>query len=464
MDPERDSGRPPRRLRKDLLEGPVGRTLLELAGPLLVGFAAVILFNVVDTYFVSRLGTTELAAMSFTFPVAILVMSVSMGMGVGLTVAVSRVVGQGDQEQVRKLTTHGLLLGNLIVVTVAALGLFTIEPLFTSLGAAPELLGPIRQYMVPWYLGVGFLIVPMMGNSALRGTGDTKTPSLIMIFASILNAVFDPLLIYGLGPFPRLGLRGAAVASVIAWMVTFVAAFWVLGRREQMLDLVRPRWKEMTASWRQIFAVGLPASANNIVLPLALGMLTRLVAEQGTESVAAYGVGGRVDSLALLGLGAMATAVSPFVGQNYGAGNYHRVREALWFCIKLSLIYGAIAAALLILLARPLAQVFSDQPLVVERIIQYLYAVPLSYGPFCVSVLVGAIFNALNQPLKTSFLIGFRLFCLTVPLALLGAALAGAQGIFCAIAAANFLAAGLGVWMMRRIRRDPEAALAPSRA
>lgn len=439
----------------------MGRTLLELAGPLLIGFAAAILFNFVDTYFVSRLGTLELAAMSFTFPVAILVMSISMGMGVGLTVAVSRVIGQGDHGRVRKLTTHGLLLANLIVFTIAGVGLFTIDPLFTALGAPPEVLGRIREYMVPWYLGVGFLIVPMMGNSAIRATGDTKTPSFIMIFASLLNGILDPLLIFGIGPFPRLELQGAAVASVIAWMLTFAASLWILGRRERMLEFVKPRWKEMTASWKQIFAVGLPASANNIVLPLALGLLTRLVAGQGTESVAAYGVGGRVDSLALIGLGAMATAVSPFVGQNFGAGKYGRVREALRFCIRASLIYGAVAAALLILLARPLAELFSDQPLVVERIVQYFYLVPLSYGPFCVSILVGAIFNALNQPLKTSFLIAFRLFALTVPLAALGGMLAGAPGIFGAIAVANFLAGGLGIWMMRHVRRDPEAALAP---
>ncbi|MCB1035077.1 MAG: MATE family efflux transporter [Acidobacteria bacterium] len=450
----------PERKRKDLLQGPVGRTILELAGPMLAGVAAVILFNVVDTYFVSRLGAVELAAMSFTYPVTFLVVSVSMGLGVGMTVAVARFVGQGDREQVRKLTTHGLLLGNFIVVVVALVGLFTMGPLFRSLGASPELVEKIRDYMLPWYLGVGFLIVPMMGNSAIRATGDTKTPSFIMLFASVLNGILDPLLIFGWGPFPRLELAGAAIASVISWMLTFAAALWMLGKREQMLELAWPKWQEMKASWKRIFAVGLPASANNVVLPLAMGMLTRLVAGHGTESVAAFGVGGRVDSLALIGLPALALAASPFVGQNLGAGNYDRVQTAVKFCIKAALGYGVGIGALLILLAPPVARLFSDQPLVIEGIVHYLRIVPLGYAPFCVSILIGAIFNALNRALKTTFLIAFRLFVLTVPLAALGARLAGVEGIFGGIAMANLLAGCLAFWMIRHVLRDPEAALA----
>ena len=451
--------RPLGRKRKDLLEGPVGRTLLELAGPMVIGVASVILFNIVDTFFVSRLGAPELAAMSFTFPVTFLVVSFSMGMGVGLTVAASRGIGQGDREQVRKLITHGLLLANLSVVVIALLGLFTVGPVFRALGAPEELLGRIREYMLPWYLGVGFLIVPMMGNSAIRATGDTKTPSLIMLFASAINLVLDPLLIFGIGPFPRLELMGAALASVISWAVTFFASLWVLGWRDRLLELSRPRWQEMRASWRRIFKVGLPATANNIVLPLAIGVLTRLVAGQGTEAVAAFGVGGRIDAVALIGLGAMVTAVSPFVGQNVGAGKFDRVREALLFCIKASLIYGAATAGLLMLAAGPLASLFATEVGVIEAIVQYLFTVPISYGPFCIAILVGAIFNALNQPLKATFLIAFRLFVLAVPLAALGASLAGTPGLFGGIATANALAGVLGLWMMRRIRRDPEAAL-----
>ena len=447
------------RKRKDLLKGPVGRTLLELAGPMVVGVASVILFNIVDTIFVSRLGPEALAAMSFTFPVTFLVVSVSMGMGVGLTVAVSRAIGQRDKSRVRKLVTHGLLLANLSVVVIAAAGFFSIEAVFSALGAPQEMLGQIRDYMLPWYLGVGFLIVPMFGNSALRATGDTKTPSLVMLFASVINVVLDPLLIFGLGPFPRLELMGAALASVIAWMLTFPASLWVLGKRERLLELAWPKWQEMRASWARIFEVGLPATGNNIVLPLAGGILTRLVAGQGTNAVAAFGVGGRIDAVALIGLGAMGSAVSPFVGQNTGAGNFARVREALLFCIKGSLIYGAVAAGFLILLARPLAAAFSEDAGVVEAIVQYLYTVPVSYGPFCIAILVGAIFNALGQPLKASFLIAFRVFALAVPLAALGAAVGGTLGLFGGIALANGLTALLGLWMIRKVRKDPEAAL-----
>ena len=159
-----------------LLTEPVGPTLIRLALPMVVGLAAIILFTVVDTFFVGRLGATPLAAMSFCFPVNFVVYSVTMGIGIGTTSVISRAIGEGDQARVRRLTTHALVLALGTVTLIAGIGLVTMDPIFSAMGADATTLPLIREYMTPWLWGVGLLVIPMVGNSAIRATGDTVSP------------------------------------------------------------------------------------------------------------------------------------------------------------------------------------------------------------------------------------------------------------------------------------------------
>ena len=169
--------------RAELLNGRVGPTLLRLAGPMVLGIAAIMLFQIADTYYVGRLGPSALAAMSFTFPVTFIVFSVAMGLGIGTTSAIARAIGTGDEHKVKVLTTHALTLSVCVVSIVGVIGLLSLDPIFHALGASDDSLVLIRQYMVPWLMGVGLLVIPMVGNSAIRATGDTRTPSIVMMIA-----------------------------------------------------------------------------------------------------------------------------------------------------------------------------------------------------------------------------------------------------------------------------------------
>lgn len=435
--------------RAALLEGPVGPTLLRMAGPMVLGLTAVILISVVDTFYVGQLGTRPLAAMSFTFPVVFFVMSIAMGLGVGMTSVVSRALGENDLDRVRRLTTHGLLLANTVVVVVALAGLATIGPVFRSLGAEPDLIEMIKDYMVPWYIGVGFLVIPMVGNAAIRATGDTKTPSLIMMLAGAINIGLDPLFIFGIGPFPRLELQGAAIATLISYSVTFVASFWILARREHMLDFSRVTGTALLQSWRHQLTIGIPATATNMMIPLAAGVLTRLVASHGAPAVAAYGVGTRVEALVLIGVSALSTSIAPFAGQNFGARRFGRLGEAFRFCVRSGFVYGAIVAVALALAAPMLARLFNDDPEVITNIVRYLRIIPATYAVFAVALVASAVFNSTNHPLRSAFIVGLRLFGLAVPLALVGSSLAGLDGIFGAIGVANLIV-GVVAWLMVR--------------
>ncbi|HEU5073546.1 MAG TPA: MATE family efflux transporter, partial [Polyangiaceae bacterium] len=327
-----------------LLTAPVGRELLRLSGPTVLGLTAMLLFQVVNTFFVGMLGPAELAAISFTFPVTFAVMSIGMGIGLATTAVSAQAIGQGDTSRVKRLTTHALLLAGLVTIAVSALGIWSEELLFVGLLGAPVRMLPlIEEYMTVYFASVAFLVIPMVGNSALRATGDTKTPSVIMIVAGIANAVLDPILIFGWGPFPSLGLYGAALASAIAWVVTFCWAIYVLHARD-MLEWTRPKWAELESSWRTILSIGIPAVGANLLIPIGQMVLTRLVSHFGPLSVAAFGVGTRIESLAMIGVFAMSTALNPLVAQNYGARKLARVSEALGVAIKFCLVVGAATA------------------------------------------------------------------------------------------------------------------------
>ena len=197
--------------RARLTEGPVGRTLLGLALPMIWGMFSIIAFNLTDAYFVGKLGTAPLAAISFTFPVVMTVGSITIGLGVGTCSVLSRAIGEGDHRKVQRLATDSLILSLLVVGFFILVGILTIDPLFEAMGADSETLPLIREYMSIWYFGMMFLVVPMVGNNALRASGDTINPSIIMTVSALINVILDPILIYGLGPFPRLEIKGAAM-------------------------------------------------------------------------------------------------------------------------------------------------------------------------------------------------------------------------------------------------------------
>ncbi len=436
-----------------LIEGPVASTLKRMTLPMIIAMLAMIAFHLTDTFFVSRLGTDPLAAMSFTFPIIFIINSLTLGIGTGAGAVIARAIGAGDTDRVRRLTTDSLTLALILVGIVATIGLLTVKPVFTLLGATSETLPLIRQYVTIWYSGVIFVVIPMVGNAAIRATGDTKTPANIMLFAVTVNLILDPLLIFGIGPFPRLELQGAAIATVSARASTMVLMLWILIRREKMISFLKPKLRQMLDSWKSILYIGLPTAGTNVVGPLAIGIITRMVSQYGPAPVAALGVATRIDPFALGAIYALASALGPMVGQNFGAGKMGRIQEAVKVSHRFAFLWGVGAFALIALLARPIASVFSNDPVVMDTTIRYLRLVPIGYGMQGVVLLSTTTLNVLHKPLHAATLVVIQMFVLYIPLAFLGSKLLGLSGIFGAAAIANVTAGILSFWWVRRIMK-----------
>ena len=201
--------------RPRLTEDPIGKSIMSLMLPMMIGMIAIMSYNIVDTYFIGQIGTMELAAVSFTFPVAFIVGAISMGLGIGTSSVASRLFGSKELDQIQRITTHSAILALMVGTCVLILGLNTIEPVFRLLGADDTTLPLIERYMSIYYFGSFFLIVPMIGNSVLRASGDAKTPSLLMTAGALLNVVLDPILIFGWGPMPAMGSGRCGLCNCI---------------------------------------------------------------------------------------------------------------------------------------------------------------------------------------------------------------------------------------------------------
>ncbi len=435
-----------------LLTGHIPQVLRNMTIPMVFGMVAILMFNLVDTFFVSLLGTDALAAISFTFPVTYAVNCITMGIGIGLSTCLARLLGQGHTQHAAHFTTHGLLLAILLITLASLVGLYTIEPLFQFLGAEPSLIPLINDYMFIWYFTIPLLVIPMAGNSAIRATGDTKTPAKIMMLAGVINGALDPLLIFGLGPFPELGIKGAAIASGISWLAALCCSLYLLINREKLLNW--PNINSLLADWKQVLKIGMPAGFSNAMNPLSGAILMMILAAHGTAAVAAYGAALRIESLLLLVIMSLTSALTPFMAQNLGAENPERSFKALFLSMRFSVVFQLIIFVMMVPLSIPLAALFGREQSVNDLIWLYLVIVPFSYGFQGIIMLLVSSLNAMHKPLTAFYWNFMRLFIYTLPVAWLGSWLYGVEGLFIGITVGNVVGGVLGYLYALKLRKE----------
>jgi putative MATE family efflux protein len=436
-----------------LTEGSVGRHLLDMALPVLLGITTMMGQAFIDAYFLGQVGDRALAAHAFSFPILMIVTSVAIGMGAGTSSVVARAIGANDMRRARRLATDSLMLSFLITAAFCVLGVLTINPLFRVLGAPEDMIPLIRSFMLILYSGVPFVVVGMVGMASMRATGDTRLPSTLMIMGAILNVILDPILIFGLGPVPALGLNGAAMAALIARGVIFIGAIYLLRGRLNMVSFNRPDPIELRKSWRDILHVGIPAAGTNAIVPIATAIITALIAGYGPEAVAGFGVASRIESLVLVMFYALSAVIGPFVGQNLAVGNQARILESMRLSMLFCVGAGLLVAALLALSANSLPTIFSDNESVIGVARLFLWIAPIGYAGYGLVMTINAAFNGLGRPLPGVVVSLMRTILLYVPLALIGQHFYGIVGIFAAYAAANVITGFVAyAWVKKTVR------------
>ncbi len=445
-----------------LTQGSVGRHLVDMAVPVLFGIFTMMGNAFADMWFIGRVGDRELAALSFAFPILMIVTSVAIGLGAGTSSVVARAIGAHNHRRARRLATDSLILSFGITAVISAIGFLTIEPLFRLLGAPDDMIPLISGYMKILYSGVPFVVVGMVGMSSMRATGDTRLPSMLMVIASVANVILDPILIFGVGPVPAMGLNGAAMAALLARAAIFFGTLYYMRTRLDMLTFNKPDPGELRSSWADVLHVGIPAAATNAIIPIAMGVITAMLAKYGPDAVAGFGVASRIESLTLVLFYALSAVIGPFVGQNVSAGRADRILRALRLCSLFCVATGLLIAALLAFSGHWLPTIFSDNPDVTDVSTLFLMIAPISYGAYGMVMVMNASFNGMGKPMPAVHISVTRMALIYVPVALIAERFFGIVGIFGAYAFANIVTGIVAyVWARASVQEQCDAHAEP---
>jgi len=421
----------------DLTTGSVSRHLRVQATPMAYGLLAIISFDVVDLFFVSRLGDAPLAAISFTFPVIWFLGSIAIGYEAGAASCVSRAAGEGNARRSARLTTDAALLAGLATLILCAIGLMTIDPVFSALGATEELMPLIIDYMSIWYWMEPASAVMWTCLAAMRARGNTALEGKVIAAAAALNAILDPIFIFGWLGFPRLEIAGAALASLTANLIMLSFTLIHLATRLRVFANPFVSLGEIFESWRKLMLIGGPAMLTNAIIPIANGIVMAIVATHGVSAVAGFGIAMRIEPVALIPFYALSAVSSPFFGQNIAAGRFERLVEARRVISRFCLSFGLLLAAALCLIAQPLVALFTHSVEIREVAVEYIWLVSLSYGAYGLVMSVNAAFNGIGRPLPGVLISSMRVAIVFLPLAFLGHLFFGLPGLFGASALSN---------------------------
>lgn len=426
---------------------------------MIFGIVAVFSVSLVDTYFVGTLGTNQLAALSFTFPVTMAIASLSSGLGAGASSVVSRAVGADNRGQAKRYATDSILLASLLVIIISAIGYFTITPLFSLLGAKEDILPYITDYMKIWYLSMPFLVIPIVTNAIVRSVGNALWPSFIMFATAAVNIALTPAMIFGVGPVPALGIEGAALSTMIARMLTFMLALYVAYYRENIIEVCIPHYQEFVDSCRYVLKIALPAGAGSVVNPIGIGIATSILAAYGTDTVAAFGVATRIESFACIPMLALSASIGPIAGQNWGAGNKQRVITAIKYCYLLCIAWSAIVAITFFMFADVFTTLLASEQKVATQATQYLHIVAISLVGYGWIIVSSAAFNSLGKSITGLSYYGVRTFALYVPLSIMASMWLDIKWVYIAIAVSNLVSGALVatytlLWLKKAKQQD----------
>ncbi len=420
-----------------------------MLGPFSLALIALLSAGIIDTIYLARLsspdnpnlGIMALAAMGFAYPLTFLGNSANIGLGAGTLSAVSRALGQNDPQRAHRHGAAAILLGvsvmSMLVILMWLLMPFTLR----MMGAEGEIKRMAFAYLTISLPGLVVVCVPMMCSNVLRAHGEAVLPSTIMILGAVLNIIIDPFLIFGLGPFPRMEVEGAALATVIGNCIAAAYGFHGVKVRRGVVNFAEMTFKSLKRAWKTIGRVGLPAALTNIIVPLSVAVAVGIIANKLTvEDVAAFTLAGRAELFAVGVLYALSACIGALTGQNGGAKLTPRVRQTFKICYTICIVWGTLMAIIMAVFAAQIAGMFTPDAVLIEKATTYFYIVPVTIFAYGFVFVSAAGFNALGRPRYGLIFTVLRSLLLYISFVYIGVNMAGLMGAFIGIAAANLIA------------------------
>ncbi|MBP7737621.1 MAG: MATE family efflux transporter [Spirochaetes bacterium] len=358
---------------RDLSEGHVFKLLISFSVPMIVGNMFQSAYSIIDGIFVGRIiGARALAAVSISTPLIFFLVAVLIGLGMAAVILVGQAYGAKDHGLLSRILVNSFSLNVSVSVVITASIILWGRGMLALINTPDDLMEDAYAFLSWFSAGFVFLVINNWLMGVLRGLGDSRTPMFLTGLSVLLNVIFLPFLIKGAGPVPPLGVKGSALATVLANMMTTAAGYFYLSRKNKFLNIGRWEWGFDRAIIAKIAALGLPTSLQMLIVSFGGIVLMGLVNLFGENVIAAYGIGLRVENFAVLPAMSIGMAVSTMVAQSIGAGKFERVREITGSASRFTLAISIAVIILCTFLPRQITSLFTGEPAVLDHAALYL--------------------------------------------------------------------------------------------
>ena len=438
--------------RRDFTEGPVGRAILLLAIPMVLEMVLESVFAVTDVFFVSKLGETAIATVGLTESMMSIVYTLAVGLSIGATAMVARRIGEHDPEHAAHAAVQTLALGAMVSITLAAMGIVFAPQLLRVMGASPDVIASGSVFTRVMLGGNASVVMLFLINAIFRGAGDAAIAMRVLWLANGINIVLGPLLIFGVGPFPRLGVAGAAVATTIGRGTGVAFALYRLFQQGRHIQVRREHLKIRPDVMVRLLRLSGSGTLQVFIGAMSWVGLIRILSTFGSAALAGYVIAIRCVLFALFPSWGLGNAAATMVGQGLGAKKPDRAEQAVWMASFYNLLFLGTIGIIFVAFADQIARVFTQDPLVLPYATRGLRVVALGFPVYAYGMVLNQSFNGAGDTWTPTYLnlIVFWVFGLPSAYALARPAGLGPDGVFWAITGEFVLLAVLSGVIFKR--------------
>lgn len=426
--------------RLDLANEAIFPLILKMSWPSIIAMIAISIYNIIDTFWLARLSHQALAALTVCFPIQMIFAAIGVGTGVGAGSFSSRMFGSEKLIQAKQSAGQIFFLsfffGLIIILTV----IYFRDPILILFGAFDEIMPLCRAYLDMIIFSAPFLFFSMMSNNLLRAEGRPILSMIVVLISSVCSAILDPLLIFGIGPFPRLEIQGAALAAVIAQFFASLFSIYFLQLKSSKYEL---KWRYLIPDIsiiKAIFATGFPSIITNLIITLVLIIYNHVLAHFGSLAIAALGICFRVNGLITMVLFGIGFGIMPVIGFSQGAKLYQRLRQTVAVSVKVATCFAAVSSIILAIFAQPIVGIFSKDPALIAmatKALRIYVSVLVFAAPITIYV---NMFIGLGKGTLAMYLLFFRDTILLIPLLIILSSLFGLTGAWAALPISTIIA------------------------
>lgn len=437
---------------RSFTDGSMGRAIALLAIPMVLEMLMQSVFGVVDIFFVGKLGADAIAAVGMTESLLVLVLAIGMGLSMAATAMVARRIGEKDPEAASRAAFQVLVLGGIVSIPIGVLGFVYAPDLLALMGASEGVIEKGSIYAAILFGTNATILFLFLINAIFRGAGDAVVAMKALWMANIINMILDPLLIFGIGPFPELGIAGAAVATTTGRAIGVGYQVWILVRGGSRIEVHASDVHFDLGIMKRIVQVSLPGVMQYLIGTASWLAIFRILASFGSDVLAGYTIAIRILVFALLPSWGMGSAAATLVGQNLGARQPDRAEKSVWMTSYINMVFLGIVAVLMLIFAEPLTRIFTSEDAVVAYSVECLRIVSYTYLLFAFGLVIVQAFNGAGDTKTPTWINIVSYWVLQLPLAyVLAHPLGmGTTGVFVSIAFAQAILALISIVVFRK--------------